>query len=92
MCLTLAAPVLTWLGLICLIRIILIRLTINVDRTAPPLNAPRPDSQTSQVLGGIEAPIRSRDLFNNRPCVYIEHEGMIYALRATRAGKLILTK
>lgn len=63
-----------------------------MDRPAHPLNTPRPDSQTSQALGEIEAPIRSRDLFNNRPCVYIEHEGMIYALRATRAGKLILTK
>ncbi|WP_398308907.1 hemin uptake protein HemP [Zoogloea sp.] len=92
MCLTRAALALTWLGLVCLIRIILILLAINVNRTAPPLNAPRPNTQTSPVLGEIEAPIRSRDLFNNRPCVYIEHEGMIYALRATRAGKLILTK
>ncbi|WP_347249648.1 hemin uptake protein HemP [Zoogloea sp.] len=40
----------------------------------------------------VETPICSKDLFNNRTCVYIEHEGMLYALRTTRAGKLILTK
>ncbi|MCK6394141.1 hemin uptake protein HemP [Zoogloea sp.] len=63
-----------------------------MNRPAPSLPTQRPDTPSSEVLGEIEAPIRSRDLFNNRPCVYIEHEGMIYALRATRAGKLILTK
>ena len=40
----------------------------------------------------FDTPIRSKDLFKERACIYIEHEGMIYALRSTRAGKLILTK
>ncbi|MBN9698064.1 MAG: hemin uptake protein HemP [Zoogloea sp.] len=43
-------------------------------------------------VGELDAPIRSKELFNNRSCVFIEHEGMVYALRATRTGKLILTK
>ena len=40
----------------------------------------------------MDTPIRSKDLFDSRSCIFIEHEGMIYALRTTRAGKLILTK
>ena len=40
----------------------------------------------------MDTPIRSKDLFDNLSCIFIEHEGMIYALRTTRAGKLILTK
>ncbi|WP_374476722.1 hemin uptake protein HemP [Zoogloea sp.] len=57
-----------------------------------PVNPPKPDSPPLLHQGLIEAPICSKDLFNDRTCVYIEHEGMLYALRATRAGKLILTK
>jgi hemin uptake protein HemP len=61
-----------------------------VDKTsAPPV---RPDPAEEPVFGQLESPIRSKDLFNERSCVFIEHEGMIYALRTTRAGKLILTK
>ncbi|WP_374246574.1 hemin uptake protein HemP [Zoogloea sp.] len=50
-----------------------------------------PEAPRVQV-GQLETPIRSKDLFDDRNCVFIEHEGMIYALRTTRAGKLILTK
>ena len=42
--------------------------------------------------GQLDAPIRSEDLLGDRACIFIEHGGMIYALRTTRAGKLILTK
>ncbi|WP_374260290.1 hemin uptake protein HemP [Zoogloea sp.] len=51
-----------------------------------------PPTASSPMPGQLDAPIRSKDLFDNRNCVFIEHEGMIYALRTTRAGKLILTK
>jgi hemin uptake protein HemP len=61
-----------------------------VDKTSAP--ALRPDKAITPAAGQIESPIRSKDLFNERSCVFIEHEGMIYALRTTRAGKLILTK
>lgn len=39
-----------------------------------------------------EVPIASSALLNGRSCVAIDHEGTRYLLRATRAGKLILTK
>lgn len=57
---------------------------------------PSASAVTDEVValphGQFDTPIRSKDLFKGRPCIYIEHEGMIYALRSTRAGKLILTK
>ncbi|MCK0506717.1 hemin uptake protein HemP [Aromatoleum anaerobium] len=36
--------------------------------------------------------IPSAQLLLGRPSVTIDHDGMHYVLRATRAGKLILTK
>ncbi|WP_374483178.1 hemin uptake protein HemP [Zoogloea sp.] len=57
-----------------------------------PAQFPTSDAALDADAGQFESPIRSKDLFNERSCVFIEHEGMIYALRATRAGKLILTK
>ena len=36
--------------------------------------------------------IPSAALLGNRDAVTIEHRGSLYVLRATRAGKLILTK
>jgi len=59
------------------------------NASAPAL---RPEHADKPASGQLESPIRSKDLFNERSCVFIEHEGMIYALRTTRAGKLILTK
>ena len=38
------------------------------------------------------AAIPSATLLGDRETVAIEHRGVIYVLRATRAGKLILTK
>ena len=57
-----------------------------------PSSGPPLADTTSRPPGRFDTPIRSKDLFNERACVFIEHEGMIYALRTTRAGKLILTK
>lgn len=56
-----------------------------------PASAPT-DEVATLPRGQFDTPIRSKDLFKSRSCIYIEHEGMIYALRSTRAGKLILTK
>jgi hemin uptake protein HemP len=39
-----------------------------------------------------EQPIASEQLLQGRSCVMIRHGDALYALRATRAGKLILTK
>ena len=61
-----------------------------MDKTsAPPLCS---DHADKPACGQLESPIRSKDLLKDRACVFIEHEGMLYALRTTRAGKLILTK
>lgn len=55
-----------------------------------------PSVQTRTDIESQDAPspvtLRSTDLLQDRGCVLIEHQGMVYALRATRAGKLILTK
>lgn len=74
------------------IRIILI-LFIAVVTT--PIDNPKsalPAAPLITAPGCVDALIHSKDLFDDRRCIYIEHEGMIYALRTTRAGKLILTK
>ena len=39
-----------------------------------------------------ENPLRSEALLQGRNSVAIDHEGTLYTLRTTRAGKLILTK
>ena len=36
--------------------------------------------------------IRSEQLLHGQPVLHIEHNGALYQLRATRLGKLILTK
>ncbi|MFU2487970.1 hemin uptake protein HemP [Thauera sp. WH-1] len=41
---------------------------------------------------GADALVRSEALFAGRSTLTIEHEGTHYVLRATRSGKLILTK
>jgi len=57
------------------------------------VSAPLPDRHD----GGDSAeqprfPLTSRELLGNQREVRIEHEGSQYVLRATRNGKLILTK
>jgi len=55
----------------------------------PPGAFARPDPAPE----GREPPdLRSEDLLAGCPCVRIHHEGKIYTLRATRQGKLLLTK
>lgn len=75
-----------------LIGTVLISVIIQVENLNAPAQLPSSDTALNADAGQFESPIRSKDLFNDRSCVFIEHEGMIYALRATRAGKLILTK
>lgn len=53
---------------------------------------PQQPRNTSAGAGTLMAPISSATLLQGQPSVLIEHQGSIYALRATRAGKLILTK
>jgi hemin uptake protein HemP len=52
--------------------------------------ASRPDAEIR--LQQRRVPLTSRELLGNRREVRIEHEGSEYVLRATRNGKLILTK
>lgn len=75
------------------IRIIRISIVVNVTTSPPAPPADTPSVVDAALPSGeFETPIRSKELFKERACIYIEHEGMIYALRSTRAGKLILTK
>ena len=58
-------------------------------------SAPRAFGNTQQRPGAVVAPVASicsSKLLLGQPCVAIEHAGTRYVLRATRAGKLILTK
>ncbi len=64
---------------------------VTTSPPAQPADA-QPIADAALPSGQFDTPIRSKDLFKERACIYIEHEGMIYALRSTRAGKLILTK
>jgi hemin uptake protein HemP len=47
---------------------------------------------TARVRAGAGTLLSSRELLGNGREVRIEHEGSEYVLRATRNGKLILTK
>lgn len=62
---------------------------------APP-SAPHASGSAAVRAPRGEAPpvpvIPSEQLLSGRQSVTIDHEGMHYVLRATRAGKLILTK
>ncbi len=55
-------------------------------------------SQTSPALlkpaSAVAAPLRlhSRDILQGHQEIEIEHQGMVYRLRCTSMGKLILTK
>lgn len=65
------------------------------DLSLPPRAAPLPPVEAA-LLGSAAQQhppaIPSAQLLLGRPSVTIEHDGMHYVLRATRAGKLILTK
>lgn len=55
---------------------------------APPCPSDRP----SDALPVATRRLNSRELFAGAKEVEIEHEGMVYRLRHTSQGKLILTK
>nr|MBL8454714.1 hemin uptake protein HemP [Zoogloeaceae bacterium] len=50
------------------------------------------DSEGRLARDAAEPAINSEKLFRGRSSVLIRHGGVTYVLRATRAGKLILTK
>jgi hemin uptake protein HemP len=47
---------------------------------------------TAKVEPNWGSVIRSETLLHGQPVLHIEHNGALYQLRATRLGKLILTK
>ena len=66
--------------------------------TTPPVPLPRPAPADSPATANIHAPtqkprcVPSQELLGKDKTLAIEHEGVVYQLRATRLGKLILTK
>ncbi|CAL93235.1 hemin uptake protein HemP [Azoarcus olearius] len=67
--------------------------TESSDPCSPAVAAPRPERAVAEAPADEQGPaISSAQLLAGRPCVTIDHQGVNYVLRATRAGKLILTK
>jgi len=65
----------------------------SLDAQPHPIPLPgAPASAKSGVEDLLSCVISSARLLLGRPSVTIDHEGTQYVLRATRAGKLILTK
>jgi hemin uptake protein HemP len=64
----------------------------QIAMNTPTLKLPTGVSLTSQPLGPELPCLRSEDLFGKDREIIIEHAGMHYRLRLTRANKLILTK
>ena len=58
---------------------------------APAMPLPR-SVPAAAALPVAEAVVSSRSLLGGASTLIIEHQGMHYTLRATRNGKLILTK
>jgi hemin uptake protein HemP len=54
--------------------------------------APRLIQAESSQLPKLVKKIKSRDLFGSAQSILIEHEGSTYYLRATKFGKLLITK
>ncbi|WP_150627544.1 hemin uptake protein HemP [Pandoraea captiosa] len=63
------------------------RRTLSVSRT--PVASPAADKPASPTNGRV---LTSDHLLQGTQCVNILHNGQTYQLRATRYGKLILTK
>jgi len=61
-------------------------------RRAPSAAARTPESRQPASTHAPPQPIPSDDLLRGEASVTIDHAGIRYVLRATRAGKLILTK
>jgi hemin uptake protein HemP len=53
-----------------------------------------PQRQMQQSIARLVTPLRlaSKDLLQGQQEIEIEHQGMLYRLRCTAQGKLILTK
>lgn len=66
------------------------------ERAGAPSDPEGPQSAahapTAEASGSGALSYRSVDLLAGRREVFIEHDGMLYRLRVTHAGKLILTK
>ncbi|CAM5460633.1 hemin uptake protein HemP [Thauera mechernichensis] len=67
-------------------------LSNNCAHPAPPSTGQETAGEPLPHRQGQDAAIRSEQLFEGRSTLEIEHEGCRYFLRATRSGKLILTK
>jgi hemin uptake protein HemP len=69
---------------------------MTIETLGPAHHAPIAGGETSAAWPRAAArtglPIPSEELLRGRASVTIDHEGTHYVLRATRAGKLILTK
>lgn len=64
-----------------------------MDQTAcPAQRTPGHDTATASRAADATRTLSSTELLDGRQAVEIEHRGTRYVLRATRSGKLILTK
>ena len=63
----------------------------QADR-AESLDEPLSKAEGSSDTLAVSAPLSTALLLAGRNAVSIEHQGVNYVLRATRSGKLILTK
>lgn len=63
--------------------------TLSLPRPSP---ARVPDPSRGAEAPGQEITLPSSHLLQGRKSVQIEHNGALYQLRATKFGKLILTK
>lgn len=64
--------------------------TGNINQTVS--LAPRLIQAESRQLPDLVKKIKSQDLFGSAQSIFIEHEGNTYCLRATKFGKLLITK
>ena len=62
--------------------------------TTPRIPVPRPAQADSHAPVPTQTPrcVQSQELLGKDNTLAIQHEGVVYQLRATRLGKLILTK
>ncbi|WP_027797622.1 hemin uptake protein HemP [Paraburkholderia acidipaludis] len=66
--------------------------TLTAARSAPARTAPAHKPSDTAQTANRERPLESAALLQGRSHVSILHNGETYQLRATRLGKLILTK
>lgn len=65
--------------------------TMTSDAKPSPQACAAPRCEPETCTGGVRT-LPSEALLRGERCVLIMHGGALYALRTTRAGKLILTK